>query len=161
MIEKFEGLEEFEHLLLDEVGVVKYIRHTSRPGADEDLAIVLEDGREVRCTTKQIYCWNTDHRGRMKPSHAPRFRQFLKPGTPVTFRWNCDKTQPLAVMEWDTGLFGYVWKRYRFLDRNRTVLWEGRNLAQLRKEHPRRGGDRHREFQVLDGGAWVKTKDPR
>lgn len=158
MIEKFERLEDFEFLLMDEVGIVQQVR--SRKEEPPELVISMEDGSTARCSTTRLCCWKIDAgTGERSLSPAPMDRRHPPVGTPVTFA--VSGTKVVKVLLWQPRLFEHAWPEVRVVEpvprsTMENVLWQGRQDSRIAKELPgawwKRGTGRRREVCVA--GRW-------
>lgn len=159
MQDLFTDLEEFAYLLMDEIGVVEGVEWN---GETHQVVIALEDGCKTRCNVNRIVRWHIDAcTGKRELSRAIATKRCPTQGTPVTFAWNSPQTAPSKVLVWEPRMFRHAWPEVRLVQRGVTgldkVLWQGRDMRLLRKEHPPQRGSRNwLEAQVA--GNWYPYK---
>lgn len=162
MLDKFDRLDEFEHLLMDDVGEVVAVEH--RKDETPVLVIRLEDGSTARAPASTVVNWKVDVvTGRRELAQAQGDRRLPPVGSPVTFGWNSSQTAPNKVLVWRTRLFDFSWPKIKLLQQRRrgqgvdVLLWEGRDPRKMRQEcdasEIRRG-----TLEVNWAGRWLPYK---
>lgn len=173
MIDKFTRLDEYEFLLMDEVGEVVEVEEG---GGAPKLVIRMEDGTTVKCPSSVVCYWKVDvfsgrrtlgpvqsevDRDASEPSVTDRRRPIA--GTPITFAMSGKRVT--KVLPWNPNLFDAAWPEVRVVEPVKhsaaaKTLWQGRDPRKMPKGllWSQEASGKRRRREVCVSGQWSPYK---